>query len=84
MDFIEGFPKSRYKKVVIVVLDKRTIFAHFMALYHPYTSSTVATKFSKHVHTLHGFPDSIASDSKSIFLGNFWQNLFRLLGTQLH
>uniref|UniRef100_A0A3Q7J811 Chromo domain-containing protein n=1 Tax=Solanum lycopersicum TaxID=4081 RepID=A0A3Q7J811_SOLLC len=48
MDFIEGFPKSRYKKVVIVVLDKRTIFAHFMALYHPYTSSTVATKFSKH------------------------------------
>ena len=83
-DFIEGLHKSRGKKVILVKVDRRTKFAHFMALFHPYTTNTVATKFFKHVHTLHGLPESIVSDRDSIFLSNFWQNLFRLLGTQLH
>ena len=70
-DFIEGLPKSRGKKVILVKVDRRTKFAHFMALFHPYTTNTVATKFFKHVYTPHGLSVSIVSDKDNIFLSNF-------------
>ena len=53
---------------------RRTKFAHFMALSHPYTVGTIATKFFKHVHTLHGLRESIVFDRDNIFLTSSWQN----------
>lgn len=86
MNFIKGLPKSGGKDVILVVVDRRTKFAHFMPWSHPFTAINVAAKFFKHIHTLHGLPKSIVSDRDSIFFSNFWQNLFRLLllGTLLH
>jgi transposase InsO family protein len=36
------------------------------------------------VFKLHGMPNSIVSDRDPTFTSNFWQELFKLQGTQLH
>ncbi|GJS57062.1 retrotransposon protein, putative, unclassified [Tanacetum coccineum] len=38
----------------------------------------VATVFCREIVRLHGFPRSIVTDQDVVFLGNFWQELFRL------
>ena len=54
MDFITGFPKSKGKSVIMVVVDRLTKYAHFCALSHPFNASTVATAFMEIVQKLHG------------------------------
>jgi hypothetical protein len=41
IDFIEGLPKSEGKDTILVVVDKLTKYAHFIALSHPFTTKTV-------------------------------------------
>jgi hypothetical protein len=45
MDFITGLPKSGNKSVIMVVVDLLSKYAHFYALQHPFTTSTVAQIF---------------------------------------
>jgi hypothetical protein len=40
MDFIEGLPKSASKDVILVVVDRLTKYAHFLALSHLYSGIT--------------------------------------------
>ena len=42
MDFIIGLAKSKGKRVIMVVVDILTKYAHFCALSHPFKASTVA------------------------------------------
>jgi hypothetical protein len=84
MDFITGLPKSRNKSVIMVVVDHLSKYAHFYALQHPFTASTVAQIFMDQVFKLHGMPHSIVSDCDPTFTRNFWQELFKLQGAQLH
>jgi hypothetical protein len=84
MDFIVGLPKSGNKSVIMVVVDRLSKYAHFCALQHPFTTSTVAQLFMDQVFKLHGMPHSIVSDHDPTFTSNFWQELFKLQGTQLH
>jgi hypothetical protein len=84
MDFIVGLPKSRNKSVIMVVVYLISKYAHFFALQHPFTTSTVAQLFMDQVFKLHGMPHSIVSDRDPNFTINFWQELFKLQDTQLH
>ena len=83
MDFIGGLPKAKGCDTIMVVMDKFTKYAHFMALSHPFTTKDVATVFQKEVVRLHGFPMSIISNRDPIFLNKFWRELFRLAKTKL-
>jgi hypothetical protein len=84
MDFITGLPKAGNKSVIIVVFDRLSKYAHFYALQHPFTTSMVAQLFMDQVFNLHGMLHSIVSDRDPNFTNNFWQELFKVQGTQLH
>jgi transposase InsO family protein len=84
MDFITSLPKSGNRSVIMVVVDCLSKYAHLCALQHPFTASTVAQSFMDQVFKLHGMPHSIVSDRDPTFTRNFWQEFFKLQGTQLH
>jgi hypothetical protein len=70
--------------VVMVVVDHLSKYAHFYALQHPITKSTVAQNFMDNILEIHGMPHSIFSDHDPTFTNNLWKELFRLQGTQFH
>jgi hypothetical protein len=84
MDFITGLPKLGNKLVIMVVVDLLSNYAHLCALQHPFTTSIVAQLFMDQVFKLHGMPNSIVFYHDLTFTNNFWQELFKLQGTQLH
>jgi hypothetical protein len=68
MDFIAGLSKSDNNSVIMVVVDRLSTYAHFCALQHPFTKSTLV-----HIFKLHGMPHSIVSDKDPTFTNNFWK-----------
>jgi hypothetical protein len=84
MDFIVGLPKSGNKSIIMMVVDCLSKYVHFYALQHPFTTSIVAQLFMDQGFKLHGMPHSIVSNHDPTFANNFWQELFKLQGTQLH
>ncbi|KAL2251676.1 UNVERIFIED_CONTAM: Transposon Ty3-G Gag-Pol polyprotein [Sesamum indicum] len=83
MDFIEGLPSSEGKDSILVIVDRLTKYAHFIALKHPYTATTIAKVFFDSVYKLHGLPVSIISDRDKVFTSRFWKELFTLSGVSL-
>jgi hypothetical protein len=83
MDFIDALPNSRSYTVIMVVVDRLSKAAHFVALKHPYTATSVARAFMDNIIKLHGLPKSIVSDRDRILTSKFWQELFHLQGTKL-
>jgi len=83
MDFVEGLPSSMGRDVIMVVVDRLSKYAHFVALAHPYTAGTVVRLFMDNIFKLHGLPKTIVSDRDPVFTSNFWQEIFRLSGTEL-
>jgi hypothetical protein len=84
MDFIEGLPRFHGKDAIMVVVDRLSKYAHFIALSHPYTALSIAQLFMDHIFKLHGMPKSIVSDRDPIFVSNFWQKLFKFEGVELN
>jgi hypothetical protein len=73
MDFVEGLPKSQGKDVILVVVDRLTKYAHFLALSHPYNVQKIADLFMNNIVKLHGPLASIVSDTYTIFTSNVWK-----------
>ena len=84
MDFVEGLPKSMGKDNILVVVDRLTKFSCFIGLTHPVNDVSVAKLFFDTVVGVHGIPLIIVSDRDSVFTSGFWQELFKLFGTQVH
>jgi len=83
MDFVEGLPLSGAVNAIMVVVDKFSKFAHFIALRHPLSAASVARAFLDNFYKLHGLPLAIISDRDWLFTSKFWQLLFKLVGTAL-
>lgn len=45
MDFIEGLPKVQDKSVILIVVDHFSMYAHFIALSHLYTATSIVRAF---------------------------------------
>jgi transposase InsO family protein len=83
IDFIEGLPKVAGKSVILTIVDRFSKYAHFIALGHPYTASSVARAFFDGIVRLHGFPLSIVSDRDPVFTRHIWRDLFKMAGVTL-
>lgn len=83
LDFIEGLPKSSSFNCILVVVDKFSKYAHFLPLTHPFTALQVATLYMNQVFKLHGLPTVLVSNRDRIFTSTVWQELFKLVGTEL-
>jgi hypothetical protein len=83
MDFIIGLPHVQGKDCIFVVVDRLTKFAHFFAIPSDYKAIQVAELFFREIFRLHGKPKQIVSDRDGRFISAFWQELFRLTGTEL-
>lgn len=84
MDFVEGLPSSKGKTCILVVVDRLSKMAHFIALSHPYTAVTVAEAFFQNIYKLYGMPKKIVSNRDPVFTSLFWKELFNLQGTRLN
>jgi hypothetical protein len=68
----------------MVVVDHLSKYANFFSLQNSFKTSIVAQIFMDQVFKLHGMRHSIVYDLNPSFTNNFFQELFKLQGTQLH
>ena len=66
-----------------MVVDRQTKFSHFFAISSKFSVAWVVELFFQDMFRLHGFPKTIINDRDNRFMGGFWQELFRLVGTNL-
>ncbi|KAL0381912.1 UNVERIFIED_CONTAM: Transposon Tf2-11 polyprotein, partial [Sesamum latifolium] len=68
---------------IIVVVDRLSKYATFIAAPKHVTAEGTAHLFFKHIVKYWGLPRDIVSDRDSRFTGVFWTELFKILGSKL-
>jgi hypothetical protein len=83
MDFVEGLPTSGHANAIMVVVDRYSKFAHFIALHHPFLIASVSRLFIDNIYRLYCMPLSVVSDRARVFTSKFWQLFFSMASTTL-
>nr|KYP37416.1 Retrotransposable element Tf2 [Cajanus cajan] len=83
MDFITSLPSSYGYTVIWVVCDRLSKYSHFVALPTHFTAQQLGQRFMQEIFRLHGPPKIIISDRDTIFLSQFWCEIFKAQGTKL-
>ncbi|PKI72895.1 hypothetical protein CRG98_006697 [Punica granatum] len=78
-----GLLRSQGRDSIMVIVDRLSKYAHFIALGHPYSAKEVTEAFIRGIVRLHGIPELIVTNRDHIFVSSFWRELFKLHGTKL-
>jgi hypothetical protein len=82
MDFIVGLPRTSHGyNSIWVIVDCLTKSAHSIPVSTTYRVRQYAKLYISHFVRYHGIPKTIISDSGSIFVAHFWEQLHECLGT---
>uniref|UniRef100_A0AAV1V1N0 Integrase catalytic domain-containing protein n=1 Tax=Peronospora matthiolae TaxID=2874970 RepID=A0AAV1V1N0_9STRA len=84
MDFVFGFSKDVHKNTgVIVFVDRFSKMVHLVDVPESITALGCARVFIDTIFRLHDLPRELVSDRDPRFTVEFWQSVFRSLGTRL-
>jgi len=83
LDFITGLPLSHNKDAILVVVDKLTKYAHFIATTAEVTAEESAILLFKRVIKFFGMPSRIIGDRDPRWTSAVWKSLALLFGTRL-
>jgi transposase InsO family protein len=67
----------------MVVVDRYSKFAHFIAFHHPFLIASVSRLFIDNIYRLYCMPLSVVSDRDRVFTSKFWQLFFSMASTTL-
>lgn len=84
LDLITDLPKSAGgKDAIVVFVDRLSKMVHVAATTKQVTAAQLAVIYENAVFKHHGIPQNIVSDRDPRFTSQFWQELNRLLGTDI-
>ena len=84
MDFVAGLPMTKdHKDMILVIVDRFTKSAHFIAVYQKDTGEKLAKIYVNEIVSKHGVPKKIVTDRGFVFTSAFWKSLHKSLGSQL-
>ncbi|XP_061111878.1 desmoglein-2-like protein [Conger conger] len=83
LDFIMELPPSEGKTVILVVVDRFSKAAHFVALPKLPSAVETARLVIDHVFKIHGLPQDVVSDRGPQFASRFWRAFCSLLGASV-
>src|SRR6185295_1622716 len=79
-DFIVKLPKQGGLDSILVVVDRPSKMAHFIACKEATNAEELADLFIQHIWRLHGLPKHTVSDRGTTFNSKFLRALYKRLG----
>ena len=83
VDFITKLLLVAEKNIILVVCDRLSKMAHFVATTEETTAEGLARLFRDNIWKLHGLPESMISDRGPQFSANLTKELNKILGIEM-